>query len=121
MHACEIRAGVTQTLTMRVELLCGRRAVVVFGQLRSNESPVRVIGDGAEGKSMARIVITAAARDFGDVLDGDDSDDNLDGPASISNPSTPVKPPLSTASTPNSMTASTPWAAPREASSCLIS
>ena len=59
---------------------------------------------------MARIVITAAARDFGDVLDGDDSDDNLDGPASISNLSTPVKPPLSTstASTPNSMTASTP-------------
>ena len=58
---------------------------------------------------MARIV-TAAARDFGDVLDGDDSDDNLDGPASISNLSTPVKPPLSTstASTPNSMTASTP-------------
>ena len=58
---------------------------------------------------MARIV-TAAARDFGDVLDGDDSDDNLDGPASISNLSTPVKPPLntSTTSTPNSMTASTP-------------
>eukprot|EP00900_Chrysochromulina_parva_P010693 jgi/Chrpa1/19625/Chrysochromulina_OHIO_Genome00022972-RA len=58
---------------------------------------------------MARIV-TAAARDFGDVLDGDDSDDHLDGPASISNLSTPVKPPLSTstASTPNSMTASTP-------------
>ena len=54
MHACEIRAGVTQTLTMRVELLCGRRAVVVFGQLLPNESPVRVIGDGAEGKTAWR-------------------------------------------------------------------
>ena len=53
MHA-KSGIGVTQTLTMRVELLCGRRAVVVFGQLLPNASPVRVIGDGAEGKTAWR-------------------------------------------------------------------
>ena len=61
MHACEIRAGVTQTLTMRIELLCGRRAVVVFGQLLPNESSVRVIGDGAEGKTRHSVRIRDSA------------------------------------------------------------